>query len=159
MMAVWSPNPSSTCRSTALQQSESCPPGNHFTNGGLELSRTLSHFRSQTVFSAIRAQYSSGFSRDWCSSSWQRSLWYDLSYRGYLETIETRDLKFDFRLFRAILITSHRPESILDSDHFSSKLVEQDSKNSSCYTQYTFNSSLVFVLYHLYTLNFVPRSL
>src|SRR5579859_1487385 len=55
-IATLSPRPASTCRSTQLYATLSCPPTNHFAKGGRSQSSTRSHSRAQLSRRACVAQ-------------------------------------------------------------------------------------------------------
>src|SRR5919107_448345 len=55
-IATLSPLPASTWRSTQLTEALRVPPTNHLANGGLDQSRTWSHFWPQSSRSAASAQ-------------------------------------------------------------------------------------------------------
>src|SRR5688572_18469351 len=77
--ATLSPLPASTCRSTQLTAALRVPPTNHFANGGLDQSRTWSHFWPQSSRSAASAQNASGsasaraYASSWTLASAARS--------------------------------------------------------------------------------------
>src|SRR3954454_17144493 len=58
-IAIRSPLPASTCRSTQLYAALILPPTNHFANGGLSQSSTVSHLVSQDSRSAAFSQNAS----------------------------------------------------------------------------------------------------